>query len=709
MPHNGKKIFEFGDLALSLDEKVLRRNGEIIPLTAKVMEVLCILVSKNGEVVGRDELMESVWPEAFVEESNLTQSIYSLRRSLGTLPNGKQLIETVPKRGYRISAPVTVRSEVEEIAEKASTIQPQARNRRFAVSAAFFALVLLAAAAIFFVVSARRPEPSPVENVKFEKLTFSGDVAFPVISPDGNSFAYVRDNAMFLQDIGSGSGIRLNVPSHAKFGNLQFSPDGAMIYFRDEDSFDAGGGLFQVPRLGGEARPVAQKVWSTVGISPDGSQYAFVRFFPNEGEWTVFLRDAKTGNERKLFISKLPRSIFRSGFPAWSPDGSELAIVEQTGEQAVASRILRVDVATGDARVVETPGLVQIEQVVWQPGGKGLFITGREAGRFFQLWKLQLAGGELKRITNDLSIYRSISLSADGRQMLVRGFSTYAHLWIAPARDLTELKQLTDGNLSRDGSAGLAWTPDGRLVYASRVTGNVDLWSLEPSDGSKRRLTENAGANNENVVVSHDGRYIYFESTRTGKRRIWRMNADGTEPTQISPETDLTDVSPAISPDGNIIYYLQRNPRSNVLWSQDILSGTRRPVTEQGKIVPSGFTALSADGRYIAFRNQREDSETDRFELVIIDLTGAEQPRTVTVKGQASGTEFTDGGQSVDYIENTPEAARLWRQPLNNAKPQLLLELPGEHIFAFTWSADQKTLALSRGRQQNDAILLKGF
>ena len=70
------------------------------------MEVLLILVEKRGELVARQDLMSAVWPDTFVEESNLSSNISILRKQLGVTPDGGDYIQTIPKRGYRFAAAV---------------------------------------------------------------------------------------------------------------------------------------------------------------------------------------------------------------------------------------------------------------------------------------------------------------------------------------------------------------------------------------------------------------------------------------------------------------------------------------------------------------------------------------------------------------------------------------------------------------------------
>ena len=96
--------YDFGRFRLKPAERVLLREGELVPLTPKVFDILVTLVEHGGQVVAKDDLMKRVWPNTFVEEGNLTQNISLLRKALGESPGGVQFIETVPRRGYRFVA-----------------------------------------------------------------------------------------------------------------------------------------------------------------------------------------------------------------------------------------------------------------------------------------------------------------------------------------------------------------------------------------------------------------------------------------------------------------------------------------------------------------------------------------------------------------------------------------------------------------------------
>lgn len=100
----GDDYFQFGTFRLDASERVLLRDGRLVPLPAKVLSTLLLLVRNNGRVVEKEVLMNEVWPDEYVEEGNLAQHIFILRRALGESTENPNYIETVPRRGYRFVA-----------------------------------------------------------------------------------------------------------------------------------------------------------------------------------------------------------------------------------------------------------------------------------------------------------------------------------------------------------------------------------------------------------------------------------------------------------------------------------------------------------------------------------------------------------------------------------------------------------------------------
>ena len=93
------RLYEFGPFTLDPDEHVLRKGQECVPLTPKTFDTLLLLVRCHGRMLTKEELMQTLWPDSFVEESNLTQQISMVRRALGETAGGAHFVVTVPARG----------------------------------------------------------------------------------------------------------------------------------------------------------------------------------------------------------------------------------------------------------------------------------------------------------------------------------------------------------------------------------------------------------------------------------------------------------------------------------------------------------------------------------------------------------------------------------------------------------------------------------
>src|SRR5215831_10157444 len=123
MGRSENNLYEFGPFHLDTAERLLLRDSLPVPLAPKVFDTLVVLVQHSGHLLTKDELMQKVWPDSFVEEVNLTVNISALRKALGDDQNGQRYIDTVPKKGYRFVTPVRELSNngAESVIEKRIT------------------------------------------------------------------------------------------------------------------------------------------------------------------------------------------------------------------------------------------------------------------------------------------------------------------------------------------------------------------------------------------------------------------------------------------------------------------------------------------------------------------------------------------------------------------------------------------------------------
>jgi TolB-like protein/DNA-binding winged helix-turn-helix (wHTH) protein len=123
-----KALYRFGPYTLDAQERVLLRDGQLVPLPPKDLETLLVLVERAGHIVEKEELLEKVWPGVFIEEGNLARRVFNLRQLLGIGVDERPYIETIPKRGYRFVAMVQQNAEPAALVEAEISAQAQTRT-----------------------------------------------------------------------------------------------------------------------------------------------------------------------------------------------------------------------------------------------------------------------------------------------------------------------------------------------------------------------------------------------------------------------------------------------------------------------------------------------------------------------------------------------------------------------------------------------------
>jgi len=161
-----RTIYRFGRFSLDAGGDVLLRDGEPVSLTPKAIRILAVLVERRGRLVTKEELMKEIWPDTFVEEANVTQHVSVLRKVLADVgEDGRSIIETFPKRGYRFVGEVERVSETEADAAPAASAGPAAlvrtrwRSTRVPLIGAAVILLLAAVAAATYYIRSTEPIP----------------------------------------------------------------------------------------------------------------------------------------------------------------------------------------------------------------------------------------------------------------------------------------------------------------------------------------------------------------------------------------------------------------------------------------------------------------------------------------------------------------------------------------------------------------------
>lgn len=572
-----------------------------------------------------------------------------------------------------------------------------------------FGVVLLLAAVAAYKYWPRADSTVPFQSMAITRITNSGKAIDATLSPDGKYLIYALSDAgkqsLWVRQVSTANDKEIVPAAPVGFFGLAFSPDGNDLYYAVKANLDAGT-LYRIPTLGGTPVKILQGIDGPISFSPDGKQLTLVRGnFPSTGESALVIASIDGSNERTLAVKKSPEMfapIFFTG-PSWSPDGKLIATT--VAQRGGSSHIVAFAVADGKESDLSPEPWRFAARVMWLPDMSGLLVIAGDIPGATQVWLLSYPDGKKRRITNDLNVYRSLGLSADGRKLSTVQTGGLVNIWIAPEGDAKQAVQLPTGNIGFFASAGntLSWTKDGRIVFVSNESGNIDLWIMDANGSNRRQLTSNAGYN-ANPVVSHDGRFIVFQSGRSGTRSIWRMEVDGSNPRQLT--SGPVDGLPALSPDDKWIFYTSLTAAKPTLWKISVDGGTPQEITNHVAVAPS----VSPDGKFVSFMYpESRDPLAPPNRIAVISVDGGEPVKTFSF--QASGTitpyaQWATDGKSILYNVSDNNVTNIWSQPLDGGPPKQVTDFKDSLMSGYSWSHDGKTLASTRGLLLRDAVLL---
>jgi Tol biopolymer transport system component len=575
------------------------------------------------------------------------------------------------------------------------------RRRSLVVPAIVAALVIAALGFGIYFFAGRHKAVARFAKLRFARLTTTGRVKEAAISPDGKYVVYVNDEggkqSLWLKQIATAQNVQIVTPSDALLAAPVFSPDGNYVCYLQSVDGGVTHTLYQVAVLGGASRKLIYDVDNRVAFSPDGKRIAFIRNTSDES--TVMIANADGTSEQRLAAHKQSESFF---YLAWSPDAKVIACAVSRGTNNKA--LVAVASEGGAEKAIGAQRWQSISSPAWLPDGSALVLTAADKSDQSQVWLVSYPTGEARQVTNDLNGYHGGSLTADASALVVLHSDLQANIWIAPNGRADDARRVTSGTGKADGAAGLAWTPDNRLIYTLSAGGGADIWAMDSSGGNQKQLTSAAGANSY-PTVTPDGRYIIFLAQRAGALALWRMDADGGNARQLVAG-EISFQSSA-SPDGKWIVYTARaadSDRAN-LWKIAIDGGAPVRLTDLNASLPS----VSPDGKQIAFRVVTDDpaAAASPRSLEVIPFDGGQAAKVSELPSMPYRVlQWMPDGRAIAYLDKRGGVSNIWVVSTTGGQPRQLTHFTSDGVFYFAWSRDGKSLALSRGEQTTDAVLV---
>jgi Tol biopolymer transport system component/DNA-binding winged helix-turn-helix (wHTH) protein len=628
-------FYEFGPFRLNVADRLLLRNGEVVPLTPKVFDLLLVLVSHHGRLLGKDELIKAVWHDTFVEEGNLSWNVSHLRKALGDGENGQHYIETMPKRGYRFVA--DVKELCEEGVEREEEVKaapptktdkiPEAqalpsRKLKSGIKWSAYAALLLAVSAAIWLIVHRLTSRSPASALRITPITsFPGRELHPAFSPDGDKVAFVwagerGDNYdIYVKVIGAEIPLRLT-EHPGEDTSPAWAPDGRHIAFIHSSQNERA--VFMIPALGGPARRLhstnvrdgaaidsnvlASYFSPSLSWSPDGQFLAFSDLKSLEEPYRFSLFLLSLSDLQKRDLTSPPSATRGDLMPTFSPDGKTVAFTRWSA--GAASEIYLVAAAGGTSRRLTFDNRV-VEGLDWTPDGNGIVFSSNRADDrgLHNLWKIPASGGLPQPLIEGEGALFPVVSRARRRLAYVQENSD-VNIWRIDALGASHGQPAATRFISstrRDASA--QYSPDGqRIVFISDRSGTREIWVCN-SDGSNSKQVTSLGIFLGSPRWSSDGQQIVFDARLEDHSDIFVVSAEGGKPRRITADRS-EDGRASWSRDGRWLYFWSDRSGNWEVWKAPAEGGTPVKFTRHG-----GKEAVeSFDGKFIYYTKDHAQS-----------------------------------------------------------------------------------------------------
>jgi len=615
-----------------------------------------------------------------------------------------------PRHEATAAAHVSPKDSSASHASSSSAMVEAAKQHKiglFASALIALALVIAAGYGLYSFFGGKRA--SPFENFTITQVTDSGKTIAAAISPDAKYLLSVMEDkgkeSLWLRHVQTSSDTQVIAPADALYGSLAFSPDGNYIYFlRAIDKVGEGSNLLRAPVLGGTPQVIVHDVDTRITFAPDGQRFAFVRGMdPDIEKFQVLTANADGTNESKFAdgsIASLSNSV------AWSPDGKQIASAMPSFENAM-SVIQIQDMPSAKVRTLSRFNNLLVLELAWLPDARGLVATYQHNATPYarsQLAFVSEPAGQLRPITRDTNNYQTITLSADGKTLATVQQRAIQTFYVLPAAGFTENTPDPAPAQIKE-SIFFGWSGNGTIYFD-----DMDSLVRMSADGEdKTKLVSDPGSQIIHPSSCQDGHYVVFTwagRSSSNKTNIWRVNADGSNPTQLTD--GMQDLAPECSPDGKWVLYDDVQDLQVKRLSID--GGT--PEIVPGTIIPASYfhdgLSIARDGKLLAFLTTGNQNSAPH-KIALVSLNAGPQSPTRLLDPDprvAEAPQLTPGGEAVVYPIRENGTDNLWLQPLDGSRGRRITNFKSDTIPTFRFSPDGKNIGVMRSHLESDVVLL---
>jgi Tol biopolymer transport system component/DNA-binding winged helix-turn-helix (wHTH) protein len=720
-----RSVYRFGIFELDSRTGELRKHGVRIKLQEQPLQILLLLLEHSGNLVSREQIQQRLWPSGtYVDYDNaINSAMRKLRQALCDTSENPRFIETLPRRGYRFLADIKEQSHWQRpaaaesadwLAGKDLETTPNGRKVRVNLWASATAIVFLAVLGLYF--AFRRVTRPAVFFSSVPLTSYPGLEICPSFAPDGERVAFAwdgpkRDNFdIYVKQIGGGLPLRLTNDAEPDISPA-WSPDGRSIAFLHV----VGDTRAEVSIISALA-PGPRRILGTVSVPSD--RYFRLRFmaWSADGKWLA-VSDALNAMEvTSLFLFSATESSGKGRLtfppldyddfdPAFSPDMKYLAFIRYSSLGASASDLYLLRL-TADLKPQGEPQRLtnynrQIGSPVWTPDGRTILFSRHERGGLHSFWRLKIGGSRgIEPVPIPAENSYALALSPQGNRIVYTRDSENVNIWRV---DLT-----STGNQQRSGSIQ-PWvtstliednpqiSPDGKYIaYQSWRSGTAEIWVCDRDGSNPRQLTSLGAVVSGFPRWSPDGKQIVFHSRVNGSGSLHVVEAAGGHPRQLTSGGG-NDISPSWSNDGKWIYFASRRTGEFHIWKMPAGGGPATQLPTRNGWCP----VESKDGRFLYY------ASLPQLALRKLPLTGG--PETESVSGLAGyGSSFAPAKHGVYFIRaaNHSKVEELAYFQFPTGRTKTIATIPGTASLGIALSPDERVILYGQTDQLGSDLML---